>query len=407
LRIGRTLPPTAPPIGAGSIWHGLRGLVAPRAALRRLDAELREWFGGRDVFLVSSGTAALTVALRALRTLTGRSEVVIPAYTCFSVPAAVIHAGLRPVLCDVDETGFDLDPAALERAIGPRTVCVVVQHLFGIPSNVARVRRLCEPRGIFVVEDAAQALGVDAGGRPAGTIGDIGIFSLGRGKQITSGGGGILVTGSATIARAIAREWDGIETPSPLRTALNLLTVVAMAILMRPRLYWIPAALPFLRLGETLYPRRIPIARLSGMQAGLLRQWQAALEKSNRDRALAAANLARTLAVSLPDGAALPYLRLPVFVASAAERDRVVAASRVRGLGVSPAYPAPVNEIPEISHLFEGQRFPAARRVADRLLTLPTHRWVSESDRNRIAATFASQAAGARPSASMAYGLQR
>ena len=73
-------------------------------------------------------------------------------------------------------------------------------HLFGIPSDVDRTRRICEEKGIFLVEDAAQAMGVEHGGRKLGTLGDVGFFSLGRGKNISCGSGGIILTSSADIA---------------------------------------------------------------------------------------------------------------------------------------------------------------------------------------------------------------
>src|SRR5438045_8484293 len=100
MRIGRTVPPAAAPLGWADLWHGVGGALGPAAAIRALEADLRSEFGVRDLFTVSSGTAALTLALVALRSLSPRRDVVLPAFTCFSVPAAVIAAGLRPVLCD-------------------------------------------------------------------------------------------------------------------------------------------------------------------------------------------------------------------------------------------------------------------------------------------------------------------
>ena len=79
-------------------------------------------------------------------------------------------------------------------------------------------------------------------------------------------------------------------------------------------------------------------------------------------------------------------LRLPIVAPNAAEKDRLFALSQKRGLGLALAYPAPINEIPEIRSAFDGQRFPTARTVSERLLTLPTHQWVSDRDRRAIAA---------------------
>src|SRR5918996_838299 len=88
-----------------------------------------------------------------------------------------------------------------------------VRHLFGVPSDIERIRTLCRARGIFVVEDAAQAMGAEFNGRKLGTGADVGIFSLGRGKNITCGSGGIVLTNSDRIAEAIARHYDKLMTP--------------------------------------------------------------------------------------------------------------------------------------------------------------------------------------------------
>src|SRR5258705_5693082 len=162
MKLGRTLPPAAAPLCWRDLLSGIAGIISPERALRVLEAEIRLHFGVRHVFLVSSGTAALTMTLMALRALGGsnrRTPVVIPAYTCFSVPAAVLRAGLRPVLCDIDSTTFDFDHTALDGVLDGETLCVVAHHLFGIASNVERTRALCHARGIAVLEEARQAMG--------------------------------------------------------------------------------------------------------------------------------------------------------------------------------------------------------------------------------------------------------
>jgi perosamine synthetase len=385
MRIGRTLPPAAAPLCWTDLWHGVAGVFSPIAPLRTLEDGIRRHFGVRHAFLVSSGTAALTVTLRALRSLSPRTEVVIPAYTCFSVPAAVAGAGLRSVLCDIDPATFDFDHALLEQTLGTDTLCVLAHHLFGIPSDIARIRALCKARGIFVVEDAAQAMGAEAKGRPLGTLGDVGIFSLGRGKNITCGSGGVIVTSCDDIARAIDRECRQLEAPTPLEALKDFIKLVLMTVFIRPHLYWIPAALPFLRLGQTLYPREIPRKRLSGVKAGVLRDWQSHLARSNRIRSETAAYFSQRLPLEIAHEPSHPYLRLPVLVASPKERERIFALSQEHGLGLSLAYPTPINEIPEIRAAFAGQRFASAQRVAECLLTIPTHHWLAERDRRAIA----------------------
>jgi perosamine synthetase len=347
-------------------------------------AELREYFGAKHVFLVSSGTAALTVILLALRRLSDRREVLLPAYTCFSVPAAVEKAGLTVTLADVDPETFDFDYGSLGKSIGPDTLGVVSTHLFGIPCDIERVQRLCVQTGTFLIEDAAQAMGGRYKGKMVGSLGDVGFFSLGRGKNITAGSGGIVLTNCERIAAALAAEYDRLETPRKTTALAEFARIVLMSIFIHPTLYWLPAALPFLGLGETRFERQFPIRRMNGMSAGALRHWQDRLILANRIRAVAAAHFGARLGFKRLEGAAIPYLRVPVLMGSREARDRACALSVRRGLGIGRMYPAPINEIEEIKEHFAGQTFPSATLIADRLLTLPTHHLVAESDRRSI-----------------------
>ena len=401
MRIGRTLPPAAAPLRCSDLCHGVLGMLSPEDTIRALEDSVRQYFGARHVFLVSSGKAALTLALEALKASSTRTEVVIPAYTCYSMPAAVLSAGLRPVLCDINAATFDFDHDQLAATLSDNTLCVVAHHLFGIPSDIERIRGLCRARGIAVIEDAAQAMGVEADGRKLGMLGDVGIFSLGRGKNITCGSGGIVVTQSDALAEAMRRQWPRLETPLAAETLADFAKLVFMAIFIRPGLYWIPAALPFLRLGQTIFPKRVAVKRLSGMQAGLLHDWQRRLTQANQRRSVTAASVSRKISINLPQGPSHPYLRLPILAATPQRRDRIHSFAERRGLGVSLAYPTPINEIPEIRHMFHGQRYPSARRVSEHILTIPTHQWISEKDQRAIAQCVEPATAVRHPAAPM------
>jgi perosamine synthetase len=395
MRIGRTQPPAAAPLTFRDVCHGVAGLFASERSLRALEGEIQQRLGASHVQLVSSGSAALTVALRALKARSAGREVVIPAYTCPSVPAAVIKAGLTPVACDIVPTTFDFDLEALRRTLNSRTLCVVAHHLFGIASDVDRLRLICASRGIPIVEDAAQAMGLAVNGRFLGTLGDVGILSFGRGKYLTCGSGGVIVTNSEEIAEVVGREYAALPAASTWRLLKDLASVLLMTIFIRPRLYWIPASLPFLRLGQTTYPKSIALERLGGLNAALLRDWPGRLARSNRHREQMAAGLSKRLGLALPHGPFHPYLRLPVLVATPELRERLYHTSQRLGLGLSRAYPTAVTDIPEIAPRFAGQRFPVARLVADHILTMPTHDWLTPDDVDAIAGCVWSVAAPA------------
>jgi dTDP-4-amino-4,6-dideoxygalactose transaminase len=166
-----------------------------------------------------------------------------------------------------------------------------------------------------------------------------------------------------------------------------------MLVFICPWLYWIPAALPFLGLGRTIYPVRIDVRRLGGFQAGLLRRWRRRLARSNDDRTEAVSYFTRTLSLPQDGRAAGPYLRLPIVAPDPQTRRRICLLAQQRGLGIAVAYPAPISDIPAIAPACDGQRFPSAAQLSQRLLTLPTHHWLSERDKRAIVALCREMAA--------------
>ncbi len=385
MKIMRTIPPAAPPLGLSDILHGAAGLFAGKGYIRDFEDGLRKHFGVRHVFTVSSGKAALFIILKALATLRpGKGKVLIPAYTCFSVPSAVVKVGLKVALSDIDPATLDFDRRLLKDSIDKDTLCVVPNHLFGRPADIDAVKTLCRDKGVFVVEDAAQAMGGESKGRKLGTIGDVGFFSLGRGKTITCGSGGVILTDSDAIAGAIAQFYKSIERPGFSSSVKELLTTVVMKIFIRPGLYWFPSGLPSLRLGETIFYRDFAVTRLSGMKAGLLRNWGKRLEETNKVRRSTSGYFIRLLGLGPDGGGDLPYLRLPLLAGSEEQRDRIYSESRAKGLGISLMYPTPVSEIKEIREEFSGRKYPGASLTAKRLLTIPTHQYLTDGDRTAI-----------------------
>jgi dTDP-4-amino-4,6-dideoxygalactose transaminase len=392
MKIRRTVPPTAAPIESMDLARGFAALFSGGKKYReKLDGEIKEYFGVRRVWCVSSGKAALALVLSALKESSKRKRVVIPAYTCFSVPSAIVKAGLEVTLCDIDPATFDFDPRSLEMCIDEETLCVVPNHLFGLPCNLDFIARLCRERGAYLVEDAAQAMGGTYKGKKLGTIGDAGFFSLGRGKNLTCGSGGILVTNSSQLAPVIERLYAELEAPGFLAAAKEFLQLLLMAVFIRPMFYWFPDGLPFLKLGETLFYREFSVEKLSGMKAGCLWNWPKRLETANRVRSATAGyfreRLPRKKFSLQPE---ICYLRLPLLLARREIRDRFYAYSRAKGLGLSRMYPAAINEIEEIKGMFDGKAYPGAKEVAERLLTLPTHHLMTERDKEAICALFRS-----------------
>lgn len=390
MKAQRTVPPSAAPIDWRDLIHGLLGFVRPQTTIRQREAEFREYFGVKHVWFVSSGKAALSLILQALHGLSGRQKVVVPGYTCFSVPSAVVRARLSVVLCDVDPISFDLDFDRLTQMADSTVLCVLATHLLGIGADVPRIVELCHQRGIFVVEDVAQAFGGDRGGKPFGTMSDVSFLSFGRGKNITCGSGGAILSNDDRIGEAINREYAQLPEESVLGMLKNWLEVGGTRLLINPSLYWFPAGLPFLKLGETKFYKDFPVTRMDPVRAGLLRRWKERLARATASRVAHAEQVIRSLGSSAvqtiqPSGRDHSvYLRLPLLMRSKQEKEALCQISGEQGLGVSSMYPSSVQYIAELREALSSQSVPQSTMIAERLVTLPTHELLSEVDIERI-----------------------
>jgi 8-amino-3,8-dideoxy-alpha-D-manno-octulosonate transaminase len=168
---------------------------------------------------VTSGTAALITGLAALGIGPG-DEVIVPAYTFVASPSAVLAVGAIPIITEVDDT-LTLDPAAVRANLSPYTRAIMPVHMRGVPSQMDELRAIAREHDLVIIEDVAQACGSSYHGKPAGSIGEVGCFSLQMHKIITTGEGGILVTDQAeTLFRAkcfhdSASEWRGAAWQDP------------------------------------------------------------------------------------------------------------------------------------------------------------------------------------------------
>jgi UDP-4-amino-4-deoxy-L-arabinose-oxoglutarate aminotransferase len=161
---------------------------------------------------LSSGTAALVFALRAIGVRTG-DEVVLPTYVCGSVMDAVVHTGLTPRLCDIGEETWNLTPETVAEVLSRKTAAIIVPHIFGIPVDVQGIEAL----GVPVIEDCAQAFGAKLDDRQVGTAGLLGVYSFNATKCLTSGEGGMVAAGSEAGARLLKSALQKkTELPSPM-----------------------------------------------------------------------------------------------------------------------------------------------------------------------------------------------
>lgn len=185
-------------------WYG-RGNEPPMK-VATFEKEFAQRMGTRYALAVTSGTAALQTAVNALQIGPG-DEVVLPAWTWHSCYDAVVLAGALPVFAEIDES-FNIDPGDIESRITLQTKLIMAVHLQGNPADMDRVLPVARKRGVKVLEDCAQSVGASYKGRPLGSIGDIGIFSLQLNKTITAGEGGAVVTNDPVLFERAARFHD-------------------------------------------------------------------------------------------------------------------------------------------------------------------------------------------------------
>jgi perosamine synthetase len=165
----------------------------------RFEREFANFCGVRHCVALANGTVALHVALLAAGVGPG-DEVIVPDMTFVATAAAVRHVGAEPVLVDVDRETLTLDVELTARAITSRTKAIIPVHLFGVPADMDALRAVAKERGLFLLEDAAEAHGAKIGGRPVGSLGDAATFSFYGNKLITTGEGGCVVTDDTGLA---------------------------------------------------------------------------------------------------------------------------------------------------------------------------------------------------------------
>jgi perosamine synthetase len=389
------LAPAGTPISGTELRAWIAGALHAPQSLESLRTAICDRFQIPHCFFVSSGRAAMTVILRTLKTLQNepkRTEVIIPGYTCYSVPASIERAGLRVRICDIDPRTLSYDLDQLEAMDFSSVLAVVTANLYGIPNDLLSIERLVLKKGVFLLDDAAQAMGAEIGGRPAGTFGDAGIFSLDKGKTITSVQGGILVTRSTSIANALETAINQLSNSSHIDTLSNILKLLFYAMLLPPKRYGITRYMPFLGLGKTPYTTRYPISRYSpalGAMASLLFTRLAELNtvRTHNARKLVAAlaDIDRMKPVEAPSRAQPAYVRLPLLIDRPDHRPSLLSALNSAGIGASASYPSAIIDIHELKrYLDPNDVTPNARSIASRVITLPIHPYVSTAHIDRI-----------------------
>jgi perosamine synthetase len=346
------VPLSAPDIGEAEIAAVTAVLRTPHLSLgpelAAFEADLAAFHGVEHAVAVSSGTAGLHLALLTLGIGPG-DEVILPSFTFIAVANTVAQVGATPVFADIDPHTLNLDPAAVERALTPRTRAIMVVHTFGIPAAMDELLSLAERCSLFVIEDACEAIGAAYGDppRPVGSFGDLAVFGFYPNKQMTTGEGGAVLTRNPAHAerlrtlrnqgRAAGAGWlDHVELGYNYR-----LSELACAL----------GRVQLRRIGEILALRQAAAERYHALISGI-----PGLELAP---------------LTIPNGS-ISWFVYVVRLPEEADRDGIQAELTRRGIATGRYFP-PIHRQPFWStHLSAiAAKLPVTERVARRTLALP------------------------------------
>ena len=396
------MPPAGTPVQFRDILRIVESRVHTDSCAESFREKIKAISGTRHCYFLNSGRTAFLFILRALSELAGPSkvEVVIPAYTCFSVAAAIARSNLVIRLIDIDPRTMDYDYEKLEGLDFGKVLAIVGCNMFGILNDWDRLHAIAKEKGIFLIDDAAQSMGSEYNDRASGSLGDAGFYSLGRGKNMSTYSGGVLLTGDDRIAAYVRENSKSLSKTGLINETSILLKIVLYGLFLRPGCYWLPAMIPFLGLGETIFDKDFSIGKISDLQLCAGNILVENLAVINSIRAKKAHKLAEALLKS--GGYMIPgydsnryttYLRLPLLASDRAYRDRMIATLRKNKIVASTMYPSTIRRIPGIEKYLasDGSDFPGADMVVETLLTLPTHPYVSDNDIFRVVSCLTKQ----------------
>ena len=345
------------------------------------EEKMRRVLGVRHAFAVNSGTTAFYLILRALKRLSRRGEVVLPAYTAPSLILPVQKAGLEYRLADISLDTFNMDISKAAGALGGDTLAVLCVHMFGLPMEMGKPEEL---GGAFVIEDAASSFGTKIGGRFSGTAADAGFISFNRGKNLSTAAGGFITTGNEALAAALRDETGGLASSGRMKRAGICLKAFGLSLAVRPWFYTVfRQALSGFR--HTSLHEGFESFRYTRFQGALGCLLLKRSEEIFRGRKEKGAMLHEALRHEkgirlpvLPEGCDIVFNQFPLLVEDPKKRMAVLRAVEKAGLEATILYDRPIHKI------YGGpQGYPNAEYMAERLVLIPVHHYVTPGSLGR------------------------
>ncbi len=392
----KKIPTTAVPLSIFEILKGFKSFCGSNSYIKEFEQNFAKYMGSKHAFSFNKCTTSIYIFLKALKKLSDRQEVVIPAYTVPTLVLPIWKAGLKPVLCESSLDTFTMDLERLPEAINDNTLCVLPIYHFGFPYKIDSLLKIANDNGFFVLEDTAQAPGALIEGKKVGTLGDAGCFSLCRGKNFSTFNGGMLVTNSDKLAEIIKEERDALpEQDFSFKIKIPFI-LTAFSLVTRPVIYG-----PFFKLiapfKHTTVHESFTPKQYSDFQAiiglGLLNR----LDEFNEIRLKKGMALYNALKdneyLILPEiteNSTPVFNHVPVVFKEIETMKRVQAALWDRGIDTGRMYLKPVHHLYDLGYDMQKELFPNALYIAERLLTLPSHPYLDENSIDKIINVFKS-----------------
>ena len=359
----------------------LKALGTKISYTERLKEKMGKILESDSVILLNSGTTAFFILLQACQRLSKKNEVIIPAYTTPKLAMAIIKAGLKPVLCDI-ETNLCLDTKKLEKLISSNTLCIVAVHPCGIVYKDIDTLKSRFP-GVFIIEDCAQSLGSAFKGKLTGSFGDASFFSFNVDKNITGFGAGAAVIHSSKIKDAlfsspnntIAQRIAKIRRRNQAKILAQLLKGI------------LTQKYPSISscTSKSMSDYDFTVAQITEVQAALILNQLQMIERLSRRRLNAAAFLINGLVFNnalvppeIDKDESPAFNRLPIVFKDIQKKTRTQLKLWKQGIETSNLYMKPLHLL--LNNLHINESLDRSIYIAERLLTLPIHPAISKEE---------------------------
>jgi perosamine synthetase len=321
--------------------------------INRFETEFAEFCQVKHAISCSNGTTALHLALLAHEVTQG-DEVIIPTLTYIATANAVVYCGAKPVFVDVEEDTWNINPFEIEEKITSKTKGIIVVHLYGHPVDMDPVMEIAKKHGLFVIEDAAEAIGATYKGKKVGSIAHTSIFSLFGNKIVTTGEGGMVTTNDDSLAKRVRLlKGQGMDPD---------------------RRYWFPIVGYNYRM--TNIQAAIGCAQLERVE------WH--IEQRKRIAGLYHKYLKENNEMTLPvekEWAKNVFWMYSVVLNDASEsvRDEVMQKLREEGIETRPFF-YPMHILPPYVGLQQSKEFPVSNRISKQGINVPTFASLTSDD---------------------------